>query len=73
MPPIVVPTKKCLYCSRTGKITLTEEQVWQFGEWILKNQKSHIQYGLSSWNTDQREQWMTGTHPKCWDDMFQYT
>jgi len=60
----VVETKECIHCGETGTVEIyTSEMFWL-------NQGMHIQEAVTSLDKDLREQMITGTHPKCWVEMF---
>ena len=60
----VIETKECIHCGETGTVEIyTSEMFWL-------NQGMHIQEAVTSLDKDLREQMITGTHPKCWVEMF---
>ncbi len=61
---ITYQTKPCPYCHHTSNIQLDEDklQAWRQGE--------HVQNVWPEKSADNRELLITGTHPKCWDEMF---
>ena len=60
----VIETKECLHCKKTGTVEIFAQEMF----WL--HQGLHIQDAVKSLNKDLREQLMTGTHPKCWIEMF---
>lgn len=59
-----VPTKQCVVCGRTGAVTMTAssyERMAKHGQFI--------QDAAPELTPDEREQVITGTHPKCWDEL----
>ncbi len=61
---ITYQTKPCRYCHHTSRVQLDEDkfQAWQKGE--------YVQNVWPEKSPDDRELLITGTHPKCWDEMF---
>lgn len=61
---ITFTTKPCMCCSKTTNMELEEDLVrrWQAG--------SFVQDVWPEMPMEQREVLITGTHPKCWSDMF---
>ena len=60
----VVETKECIHCKKTGTVEVYTSEIF----WL--HQGMHIQEAVTSLNKDLREQMITGTHPKCWIEMF---
>ena len=60
-----IHTNKCLHCNQENLIVLDFESLesWNAGDFI--------QQAFSYLNVDQRELIQTGTHPECWNDMFE--
>ena len=60
----VVETKECFHCKQTGTVEIFTQEMFYL------NQGMHIQDAVKSLDKDLREQMITGTHPKCWIEMF---
>ena len=61
---ILYETKACISCGEKSNIQLDEDkfQAWRQGE--------YVQNVWPEKSADDRELLITGTHPKCWDEMF---
>jgi hypothetical protein len=59
-----VRTMRCVECGQPGELELSQEDVN-----TLTDNAGHIQDTLPHLSAAVREQLMTGTHPKCWDEM----
>lgn len=61
---ITVTTPKCRVCHQTGFVIAPEEgiQLWQEG--------AFIQDVLPGLTANEREQLVSGLHPRCWDVLF---
>lgn len=59
-----VDTPKCPHCSKPGQI---EVSVQGYMKWTIRG--VHIQNALPELSAGEREQLLTGTHEKCWDEM----
>lgn len=59
-----VTTPKCMVCGKTSTILVEESKLrrWQRGE--------HIQQVWPDKTNSERELLKSGTHDKCWDEMF---
>lgn len=64
MAKMTVITKPCIVCGQAGEVEveITEYDAWVSGQFA--------QHALKSNNANEREQLISGTHPKCWDDIF---
>lgn len=60
-------TKTCVWCEKPGTLVLNNTQMGEYREWLTTNKQRFIQDALPSWTDDMREQYMTGTHPECWE------
>ena len=60
----VVETKQCFHCGNTGIVKIFAQELFYL------NQGYYIQDAVKSLDIDYREQMITGTHPKCWIEMF---
>ena len=60
----VIETKQCFHCKQTGTVEIFTQEMFYL------NQGMHIQDAVKSLDRDYREQMITGTHPKCWIEMF---
>jgi hypothetical protein len=62
MATIKYETKKCMFCSRSSVLKLDKDAYlrWQAG--------AFVQVAFPKMGAGEREQLITGTHPKCWDE-----
>ena len=60
-----VKTRPCIVCNQTSFVELELERVerWVAGE--------HVQNVWPEMSPPQREMLITGTHPLCWDSIFE--
>jgi hypothetical protein len=63
---ITFETKPCPVCHQTSLVEMTEEQLKEF----LSGEK-FVQFIFPEWPADQRELLITGTHSKCWDELWE--
>lgn len=63
MDPFIVQTPFCFHCRQTGflKVDRNEYMKWKSG--------ALIQDAMPGLLMEEREQLISGTHPKCWDEM----
>lgn len=61
---IIVATPACPICHRDGEMPV---EVDGYRNWMAG---TLIQRALPDLTADEREQLMTGTHPDCWDAMW---
>lgn len=61
---VKVETPVCMVCKQSSVVGLTVEEydAWSAG--------AYAQDALPNRSADFREQLITGTHSKCWDDIF---
>jgi hypothetical protein len=57
---------KCTVCGGDSTILLTQEEKWR----LEFSPGAMIQDLFPDWTVDKREQWISGTHGKCFDDLF---
>ena len=68
MSTIKLNTKKCLHCGQQGFIEMSEDD---YNQGVTAyNEGSLMQQAFPKLSADQREQIISGTHPKCWIEMF---
>ena len=60
----IIFTKPCIHCGDTGMVAAPTEQV------IKYINGAHAQSAFPDISIELREQIISGTHPKCWDEMF---
>lgn len=62
---MIYTTPACLVCHKTSVVELEIRDVerWKRGE--------HVQHVWPDKTPEERELLQTGTHPGCWDQMFQ--
>jgi hypothetical protein len=58
--------KDCIYCKNQIAFTMTTEQ---YNSW--KIHKNYIQNVFPHLDSSTREAMISGTHPQCWDQIFQ--
>lgn len=63
---ITVETPVCCICGKTGTVVLTgrDYAVYKLDDRLIQDKLSNI-------TDDEREQLISGTHPECWDRLFQ--
>jgi len=61
---LVAQTNACIVCGQSSLLNLDTDKLmrWKSGE--------RVQTVWPEWSSDQRELLITGTHPKCWEQMF---
>ena len=64
---MLVQTPQCISCGQIGYVDNVKEKDYKI--WMSKD-RPKIQDIFPYLNADQREQIMTGTHPACWNQMF---
>ena len=65
---IKIKTKRCIHCNETGIIEMPQVD-FERGA-ALHDARAYIQDAFPNLNATQREQIISGTHPKCWDEIF---
>lgn len=63
MPKMTTPA--CLHCDKTSTVELTDDEYHR-----MYRQSMLIQHALPDRDAGFRELMMTGTHPKCWEEIF---
>lgn len=58
-------TPQCIYCGSSSEITVDKDG---FDRW---RNGTLVQNAFPNMNADDRELLVTGTHPVCWDKIFQ--
>lgn len=58
-------SKTCMHCSESTNFIITKDE---YVRWILNNE--YIQDVFSYLDKEEREMMISGTHPKCWEEMF---
>ena len=64
MGTVEYQTKRCIHCGKSSVVEIDAGDLarWRNGE--------HVQSVWPTWTPEQRELLITGTHGKCWDEMF---
>jgi cell division protein FtsL len=62
---VSLTTHPCLVCKASSVITITEEERKAYNSGLL------VQEAFPTRDDDFRELIITGTHPKCWDEMME--
>jgi hypothetical protein len=65
---IIAITKRCYHCGEEGALTMPREEGLR-GIEAYKNGE-FAQDAFPFLSADEREQIISGTHPKCWAEMF---
>ena len=65
---ITIETKRCYHCGEFGELTMPREEGLRGIE--LRNAGAYIQDAFPFLSADLREQLISGTHPKCWTELF---
>ena len=60
----VIETKTCFHCGNTGTVEIYSRELFEL------RQGAFIQDAVKSLQVEEREQLISGTHGKCWEDMF---
>ena len=68
---ITVVTPQCYQCGEEGEIGLTATELVGYEQW-QSSTDTYIQDCLPTLPRELREQLITGTHPKCWEEMFNF-
>lgn len=63
MVSVITPT--CMWCGRSGSVKISDAE---YRAWT-SDSRPLVQEALSETDAALREQLLTGTHPKCWDEM----
>jgi len=66
---LAVTTKECIHCRKTGTLTVDKDKYIEFTQ-TPSHLRRLIQDIFPQHSRGQREQLLTGVHPKCFDDMF---
>lgn len=61
-----VGTPRCLLCNKSSQLEITDEEYT-----ALVQEKLHIQRAMPNRDASFREMIMTGTHPECWEKIFE--
>jgi len=64
-----VTTKECVHCGQTGTVMVDPEKYIEFTQ-TPRHLRRLIQDIFPDHSRAEREQLMTGVHPKCFEDMF---
>ena len=65
-----ISAPRCMYCQKSATIGLTPDEQMRY-EQLQRGKITHIQDALPEWSADKRELLITGTHPECWDAIFE--
>ena len=63
-------TPQCHYCHKPSIIELSQSELERYGA-LQRGEFRFIQDALPEWSADKRELLITGTHPECWDAIFE--
>lgn len=61
---VVIVTPMCLVCGQRSVVMVTD------GEWARYAAGSPVQVAMPARNAEFRELVVSGTHPQCWDKVF---
>jgi hypothetical protein len=70
MGTMKVITPPCFHCNEGGEVEVDTQAYWA---WTLADDNDpmrHAQYAFPNLSADVREMLISGTHPKCWTEMF---
>ena len=59
-----------MYCQKSATIELTPDEQMRY-EQLQRGEIAHLQVAFPEWSADKRELLITGTHPECWDAIFE--
>lgn len=64
IPTVDVLCPPCCVCGEQAVVTVTKDglEAWRGG--------AYVQRAFPEMKPDQRELLVSGTHPKCWDELF---
>lgn len=62
---VPVETPPCMHCGETSTIEVNEKSLFRW-----KSLGIHIQTAFPDMSDEDREHLKTGTHPRCWAEMF---
>jgi hypothetical protein len=65
---VEVETKKCYHCGKNGYIIMSQKDYFKGKK--AYEQGAFVQDAFPNLNIDEREQIISGTHPQCWDELF---
>lgn len=65
-PTYFLLEKTCMHCNKTTEFSLSEKQ---FSDYIVG--RKFVQDVFPELSKEDREMIISGTHPSCWDEMFQ--
>jgi len=68
MDYVTLITPECFHCGKPGSVQI--ESTEYTSGWAKRQAGELIQHCFPSLSSSEREQVLTGTHPKCWDEMF---
>ena len=63
-------TPECPFCGRVDRIQVNEELFTKTTQFLQGNLTCSIQEYLSEFSPEQREQFITGICPSCWEKQF---
>ena len=63
---ITIRTRKCFHCGCEGEVTVTQAGLAAY------NSGEYAQVAFPELDKAEREQIISGTHPKCWEVMFAF-
>lgn len=71
-PKIALATNRtCIHCGEAAILVLPQDQAIKVIAWAEKGPSAgFIQDELKFLDAPQREMLISGTHPKCWDELF---
>jgi len=64
-----VTTKECVHCGKTGTVMVERRAYAEFTQ-VPRHLRRLVQDIFPDHSKEEREQLMTGVHPKCFEDMF---
>lgn len=64
------PDGLCIFCHQPSLLEMDEEMAERIVSWVEADRPGAIQYAFPTLTADEREQIISGTHPKCFDEAF---
>ena len=64
MTTSLIKTRRCMVCGNEGLLELPDEGISKY------ESGAFVQEAFPQLPKELREQIISGTHPKCWDEMF---
>lgn len=66
--PVLVTTPLCSHCNKVSEVLVSARQAELLA--LPRNTRPSMQDIFPDYSPDFREQFISGTHPECWNKMF---